>query len=147
MIYDKIENIDLYNIDKSAVEFIKNLTGDEECKRYEISDKIYANIEEYRTKECGYFEAHQKYADIQLLLTGEETIEYTSLDGLEIKDAYNAERDIAFFYDGTNPVIKLPLKKGFFALLNPEEAHKPQLISSASCKVKKVVVKIAKNRY
>ena len=74
MIYDKIENIDLYNIDESAVEFIKNLTGDEECKRYEISDKIYANIEEYQTKENGYFEAHQKYADIQLLLAGEEII-------------------------------------------------------------------------
>lgn len=32
MIYDKIENIDLYKLDKNAVEFIKNLTPDIECK-------------------------------------------------------------------------------------------------------------------
>lgn len=143
MIYDKIENIDLYNIDKSAVDFIKSLTGNEECKRYEISDNIYANIEEYQTKDKGYFEAHKKYIDIQLLLEGEEIIEYTPLGGLKVKDEYDSSRDIAFFYDGTNPIIKLPLEKGYFTLLNPEDAHKPQLKISNSCKVKKVVVKIA----
>lgn len=142
MIYDKIENLKLYNIDKSVIDFINDISSDKECGRYEISEEIYANIEEYNTKESGYFEAHRNYTDIQLLLEGEEIIEYTPLEGLEVKDEYNPSRDIAFYYDGENQILKLPLKKGFFAVLYPHEAHKPQLISATQQKVKKVVVKI-----
>lgn len=142
MIYDKIENLKYYNIDTSAVNFINTLSADKECGRYEISEGIYANIEEYPTKESGYFEAHKNYIDIQLLLEGEEIIEYTTLEGLEVKDEYNPAKDIAFFRDGQNKILKLPLTKGFFVLLYPHDAHKPQLISTKSQKVKKVVVKI-----
>ena len=142
MIYDKIENLKLYNIDKSVIDFINDITSDKECGRYDISKVIYANIEEYSTKEYGYFEAHKNYIDIQLLLEGEEIIEYTPLEGLQVKDEYNTSRDIAFYYDGENQILKLPLKKGFFAVLYPHEAHKPQLISTTQQKVKKVVVKI-----
>ena len=89
MIYDKIENIDIYNIDKIAVDFIKNLTPDIECKKHILSDNIYANVEEYTTKDVGYFEAHKDYLDIQILLSGEEIIEYTPLVGLSVKESYD----------------------------------------------------------
>ena len=110
MIYDKIENLKLYNIDKSVIDFINDITSDKECGRYEISEEIYANIEEYNTKDSGYFEAHRNYTDIQLLLEGEEIIEYTPLEGLEVKDEYNPSRDIAFYYDGENQVIKQTMR-------------------------------------
>ena len=142
MIYDKIENIDLYKLDKNAVEFIKNLTPDIECKKHIITENVYANIEEYKTKEQGFFEAHKDYIDIQILLSGEEIIEYTPLDGLKIKEDYNPFRDIAFYFDGTNPVLPIKLIPGFFSVLYPNDAHKPQIISSSSQIVKKVIVKI-----
>ena len=142
MIYDEIKNIDLYNLDKHAVNFIKNLTTDIECKKYILNDNVYANIEEYQTKESGFFEAHKKYIDIQLLLKGEEIIEYTPLENLKIKENYDSLKDIAFYYDGTLPVIKLKMQPNFFTVLYPTDAHKPQLKISDAQKVKKVVVKI-----
>lgn len=145
MIYDEIKNIDLYNLNKDAVDFIKNLTTDIECKKYILNDNVYANIEEYQTKESGLFEAHKKYIDIQLLLKGEEIIEYTPLEKLKIKENYDSLKDIAFYYDGTQPVIKLKMQPNFFTVLYPTDAHKPQLIVSDTQKVKKVVVKIKIN--
>ena len=142
MIYDKIENIDLYNLDSDAVNFIKNLKSDIECKKHILNDNVYANVEEYNTKESGFFEAHKKYIDVQLLLTGEEILEYTNLTGLNIKTDYDDTRDIEFYYDGDNPKIPILLKSGFFAVLYPADAHKPQLMYKTNQKVKKVVVKI-----
>lgn len=142
MIYDKIENIDFYNLDKKAVEFIKGLTPDIECKKHIINENIYANVEEYTTKEQGFFEAHKDYIDIQILLSGEEIIEYTPLEGLKTKEEYNPSRDIAFYFDGNKPVLPLELMPGFFTVLYPQDAHKPQIISSSAQIVKKVVVKI-----
>ena len=46
-----LENIDTYKLDSVAVEFIKNLSSDIECKKHILSDNIYANVEEYTTKE------------------------------------------------------------------------------------------------
>ncbi len=145
MIFDEIKNIDLYNLDKKAVNFIRNLTPDIECKKHIIDENIYANVEEYSTKESGFFEAHKKYIDIQLLLMGEEVLEYTPLDGLKVKEDYNTEKDIAFYFDGDKPITKLKLEKGFFTVLYPTDAHKPQLKFSSPQKVKKVVVKIKIN--
>lgn len=142
MIYDKIENIDIYNIDKIAVDFIKNLTPDIECKKHILSDNIYANVEEYTTKDVGYFEAHKDYLDIQILLSGEEIIEYTPLEGLSVKESYDKSRDIAFYYDGKNHVTPIKLEEGLFTVLYPQDAHKPQLKYKTNQKVKKVVVKI-----
>ena len=142
MIYDKIENIDIYNIDKIAVDFIKNLTPDIECKKHILSDNIYANVEEYTTKDVGYFEAHKDYLDIQILLSGEEIIEYTPLEGLSVKESYDKSRDIAFYYDDKNYVTPIKLEEGLFTVLYPQDAHKPQLKYITNQKVKKVFVKI-----
>ena len=142
MIYDKIENIDLYKLDSDAVNFIKNLKSDIECKKHILNDNVYANVEEYNTKESGFFEAHKNYIDIQLLLSGEERLEYTNLEGLNVQTQYDESRDIEFYFDGKNPVIPLILKPDFFAVLFPQDAHKPQLTYQTEQKVKKVVVKI-----
>lgn len=142
MIYDNIENIDLYNLDTSAVEFIKQLTPETECKKHIINERVYANVEEYTTKENGFFEAHKKYIDIQILLKGEEIIECTAVKPLKIKDEYDCERDIAFYFDGDSDAAKIKLSNGLFTVLYPHEAHKPQLTFKTEQKVKKVVVKI-----
>lgn len=142
MIYDKIVNIDLYSIDKDAAAFIKALTPDIECKKHVINDNVYANVQEYNTKEIGYFEAHKNYIDIQILLKGEEIIEYTSVENLKVKDEYDPQKDIAFYFDTNNTVMPIKLEKGLFTVLYPHEAHKPQMIYNELQNVKKVVVKI-----
>lgn len=147
MIFDKIENLDLYNIPKDAIDFIKNLKPDFPLGRHVINEKIYANVEEYSTKshQACFFEAHKNYIDIQLLLKGVERIDTIFNEGLAIKEEYNPERDIVFFSDDRRDVHSIKLEPGVFAVLYPHEAHKPQMNFCGCENVKKVVLKIKVN--
>ena len=144
MIVDKLENIDKYSqIPPHARAFIKNLPQD--CGKYILANEDFANIEEYETKphdQC-FFETHKKYADVQLLLSGKERIDYTDLFGLDVKNFYNEERDIAFWFNSKKESVTTYLDGTNFVLLMPNEAHRPQMRYSEDAeKVKKVVVKI-----
>ncbi len=87
MIIDKIENISKYKeVPAFALDFIKNITHDIKEGRYELVDESFANVESYSTKapEVAKFEAHKDYIDIQLLITGNERIYYTDVEGLNL---------------------------------------------------------------
>ena len=146
MIFDKIENIKNYpQIASFITDFILELDENQPVGRvYLTADKtVWANVDEYTTKplaDCK-FEAHKKYIDIQLLLSGEEKIETAFTDELDITEPYDENRDVMFFADTENKAV-LHLKKGYFALFNPSDAHKPQIAFSMPKKVKKVVIKL-----
>lgn len=146
MIYDNIENLERYGIvSEKVLRFLHALTPDIATGRYEIDGKCYANIETYNTKpsENAFSEAHKNYIDIQILLAGSEKIEVTDVSGLKIKEEYDSERDIMFFYKNAEPVNTVVLSGGKFALIFPHEAHTPQLmLRDISQVVKKVVVKV-----
>lgn len=146
MIVDKLSNIDIYSQVPQAVKsFIKQLDKDIECRKYQISDTSYANVETYETKkhECCFFEAHKNYADIQILLSGTERIDYADIDKLEIKIPYDANKDIMFFQNSVSESCSVTLDGSNFVFLFPDEAHRPQMsCSDFSQIVKKVVVKI-----
>lgn len=147
MIYDKLENINLYlnNIPKDAVDFIKKISLDLSCGRYRISDNIYANVETYDTKNINdtRFESHEKYIDIQILLSGKEDIFYTSKSDLSIEIPYNIEKDITFYSENVMLFNKVTLDGSNFVILYPHEGHAPQVCTGKkSYNVKKVVVKI-----
>ncbi len=146
MITDKLENINKYIIVSNHVsDFLKSLTHDFGTGHYVIDDTAYANIDVYATKDISLckFEAHKKYIDIQMLLDGEERLDYISVDGLSVSEEYNPGRDVMFFNPPCGCADSLFLKPGKFALLFPHEAHMPQINSAEkSVKVKKVVVKI-----
>ena len=145
MIFDKIENIGNYKIEKSAVDFIRTLSRNINLGKVNISDNVWVNIEEYTTKhhEKCRLEAHRIYTDIQILLDGIEELDYTNIEGLNITEKYDKERDIMFFACPERILNKVVLKEGYFALLTPSEAHQPQMAYKGNpSKVKKVVVKI-----
>ena len=146
MIIDSLENLSLYNsIPKNVIDFIKGLSPEKEVGCYKIDDRAYANIETYETKsikDCK-FEAHKKYVDIQMLLSGVEELDYISIKELTISDEYNESKDIMFFENPMKPVDRVILESGKFALIYPHEAHRPQIaLYDKSINVKKVVVKI-----
>ena len=146
MIFDKIENLKNYpHISDAIKSFIENTDETHPAGRiYLAPDKTtWANIDEYTTKtyENCKFEAHKKYIDIQLMLSGKEKIETASTDDLEISEIYDTERDVMFFKDTDNKTV-LNMEKGYFALFYPTDAHKPQIAFSIPEKVKKIVVKI-----
>ncbi len=148
MILDQIDRRGLYSYGAAwdvAFEFLLSLDADAEEKRYALKgDEIYAAIESYATQlpSTKLPEAHRKYVDIQVLLSGVERIAWWPAAGLTVSKPYRAAADIAFF-DRPDPLgTTVDLVPGRFAVFFPSDAHMPGLqIHSSSC-VKKVVVKI-----
>ena len=71
MIFDDLVNLKQYNIVSDEVlDFISKLNINTPVGRYDITDRIYANVEEYNTKSelDANLEGHRKYIDILDLL-------------------------------------------------------------------------------
>ncbi len=146
MIIDKLENISNYDaVSKKVIDFLMSLTPEIETGRYEIDETSYANIDVYETKQpdnCK-FEAHKKYIDIQMLLSGVEELDYMPVENLKVSQDYDEKRDIMFFESSAEPADTVILGNNKFAIIYPHEAHKPQItFGNSPQKVKKVVVKI-----
>ena len=147
MIYDDLSNLSKYNaIPKKVLKFISSLTAAISVGRYEITDKIYANIEEYNTKDEfeALLESHKKYIDLQFLLSGSERIDFINIAGLQSIEPYAPDRDIIFYKKPPVGVGSLFLNGRNFAVFFPQDAHAPQITTfSVQDKVKKVVIKMA----
>jgi YhcH/YjgK/YiaL family protein len=142
-----IQNIQLYkgmnrNLD-TAIDFlvsngIKNLsTG-----RTEIDgDDVYVNVSDNITVQSNNaFEAHGKYADIHLVISGSEKYAVCQ-NGLSVKQAFDPEKDVAL-YNG-NADVEVVLTADNFVICLPEEAHAPGLSITAENKnVRKAVFKV-----
>ncbi len=90
------------------------------------------------TKENQVLEYHQKYLDIHVLLTGEETIGWKNLrDCTQEKKAFDAENDYGLYAD--MPSTYITLYPGQFVIVYPEDAHAPII---GNGKIRKLVVKI-----
>ncbi|MBL7973099.1 MAG: YhcH/YjgK/YiaL family protein [Prolixibacteraceae bacterium] len=147
MILDKLENADQYagiseNL-KKGFEFLKNTNLSVlETGRHEIDgDNAFALVSEYESKvqeDCRP-EAHQKYADIQYIISGKEAIGFATLNGQTVTSEYNPDKDIVFFSGETSPLI---LDAGMFAVFYPQDVHRPCMQIDGPVKVKKVVVKV-----
>jgi YhcH/YjgK/YiaL family protein len=152
VIVDKIENTHLYaccgdNLAK-AFEILKDKTLTEKPDgKYEVDGKnIYYLVQRYQSKPLaeGRFEAHQKCIDIQYVASGEETLGYAPIDGLEIQTPYNPEKDI-IFYSKPAKYTPVHLKAGLFSVLYPDDAHMPGRAIDNPTNVLKIVVKVKIN--
>ena len=147
MIIDQLENSRLYasiNVRLAvALSYIQNYdlaSLDIGCHPFAEGD-IFALVSEYETKmpDDTKWEAHKKYIDIQLLISGEEKIGVASPNGMIVNQPYSTEKDIEF-YDGKGDYVIL--RPGNFAVLFPSDAHLPGVAVQDSVKVKKVVIKV-----
>jgi YhcH/YjgK/YiaL family protein len=103
-------------------------------------DRVYAMVSKApgRKKELALLEIHERYIDVQLVLSGVDTMGWKSRSYCEKPaEAYDPQADIQFFED--QPDAWIPIHAGEFAIFFPEDAHMP-LISSGE--IHKVVVKI-----
>lgn len=149
MIVDSIENISMYFHGLDGLdEFILSLDSNAPEGRHDIdSDNVFAVISHYDTRprsQCRP-ESHVKYADIQILLQGQETIEWFPLEGLAPNTPYDADKDVAFYErpESDKEGTRIALSKGVFAVFFPQDAHMPQVrLGEAPESVIKVVVKI-----
>lgn len=149
MIKDKIENAGLYyglsESIKTGFEWLKNNDlVNIECKRYVIDgDRVWANVQEYETKDDAKYETHNKYIDIQYMIRGKEQVGVVSKSECVTCVDYDSEKDLEFL-DSNVEDFYVPLNQGEFLLFYPTDAHKPSIsCNNEKMFVKKVVVKVA----
>ena len=148
MIIDKLENVGNYRgfSDKlrTGFDFLLNTKFDQlDDGKYPIDgNSVFAMLSKYVTqKETKFiFEAHKKYIDIQCIVSGKETIYWSHIENLVRNGEYSEQDDIIFF-DGEVQTA-LPMRKNYFAIFFPQDAHKPCCILGQPEEVKKVVVKV-----
>ena len=146
MIKDDLKNAQIYygiseNI-RAGFEWIKN--NDLKSMndgRYEISDKIYASLQSYMTKDDAPYEAHRDYIDIQYMVIGEELSGVTDYSNCAVTEEYNKEKDIEFLKNMSEEQF-YKIKEGEFFVFFPTDAHKPAIKVDTNKNVKKVIVKV-----
>jgi len=153
MIVDSLANASQYRglallLDRGLEEMTRLSANPPADGRHELSGQsLYASISTYSTEspEEKAFEAHRRYIDIQVVLSGRETLYWAPLAMLEPRGEYAEAKDVAF-YTGL-PSVAVPLEPGWFTVLFPQDAHKPGCISlggqGGPSTVKKLVIKVA----
>ena len=133
----------------SALDYLRQTDFSKlEPGRYPIDgENVFALVQDPLTQnwEAGLPEFHARYIDIQCLLEGEEGIGYLPANAnlINITDQL-AERDIAFVAPQDNE-SRLLLKPGMFAIFFPGELHRPCRAPNTPMRIKKVVIKIARD--
>jgi len=152
MIIDHLHNAKNYTLGSAgekAFEFLTSLDADAAVGEYELDGRdVYASVMHYATKPHAnaVLESHCRYVDIQMALSGAETIEWYRREPLAVKEVYDVERDVEFYHrpGGVSPG-RVTLSTGIFAILLPRDAHMPSLHAEGHEEIKKVVVKIRRD--
>lgn len=112
--------------------------------RYALQgDDIFMNVMQFMTQpaQTKRAELHAEYVDIQILLAGEEHIDYGLVNSARQCDEWHREEDYQLCDEIANPQ-SVTLQAGMFAVFLPEEPHKPGIQLAHSAMLKKVVVKV-----
>ncbi len=149
MIVDRLHNHKLYPLGSAwqlAFDFLLSLPPDAEEKKYPLlGDDLFAIVMSYQTgpPETAEIEAHRKYLDIQMVITGEEGIGWCQADELEIDTPYDASKDAELYKRPEHGLLRVDLFPGNFMALFPHDAHMPSLMTQEiPAFTKKVVVKV-----
>ncbi len=150
MIFDTLDSASLYGLGDAfvqAAEFIAGLNADTPEGEYPIrGEEIFAMVMRYETKPRaeGRLEAHDRYADVQALLSGHEQIGWAARAGLAV-ETHDPDNDVLFLTSPVEDITMVDLTPGVMALFLPSDAHMPMITphkAEQGSSVLKVVVKI-----
>lgn len=132
------------NIDK-AIDFVtsNDLLALEQGKHEVDGKNVYFNRSTYQAKpieEC-LAENHNNYLDLQIVIKGKEGFGYAHIDNptLKVAKEYNPEKDVTKY--NVEDELIFSMTDGEYALVFPEDVHKP-VIKLDDSTVEKLVVKI-----
>ena len=127
-----------------AFAFLKNTDFTQAALgRIELGGTMYATVSEYFTKdrEGNLFEVHEKYIDIQYIISGVELIDVASLKNMVVTKPYNPAGDAAFGTVSDFSVLKTSPDR--FFIFFPDDGHRPCLKDgNDSVLIRKIVVKV-----
>lgn len=107
-----------------------------------LDDGVFVNIEEYETYPApDKWEAHRVYADLHVMLIGDERMDGAPISNAEGGSGYNSEFDYEIFDKCDGPFASAFGTSDVFVWFGPEDAHRPGLRWNTE-KVKKAIFKI-----
>ena len=112
-------------------------------EKVNITEDIFALEQVFYTKdrESCFIESHKKFIDFQLILSGNEQMEYIDIDKLEIKNPYDEKKDL-ITYKLVDNTSKFLLQENDLAIFFPDDAHIGLPQFKASELVYKTVIKL-----
>ena len=110
---------------------------------HEVNDEFYYNYLEYEAKEPTntIYEAHKNYVDIQYIVEGQEHVDVSFEEYMELDTPYDVEKDI-MFYKNPQKCFSRILGVGEYIIVLPHELHKPGQKVGENGNVKKIVGKV-----
>lgn len=113
--------------------------------RHEVrGEDIFILLSDYETEEWERRkpESHNDYLDIQYVVDGRERIGWSIMaDTCTVEEDCRPERDLVYYRSVGNETLVL-MEQGMFAILFPEDVHRPGCTVLDTEKVRKAVVKI-----
>lgn len=143
MILDSLNHIDNYFGLGRIYDGLKFLAetdfNDHPVGRFDLAEDLYYMVQDYATKPENKVEAHEKYVDIQCIISGTEVIAVAPIECEKTVTESYPDRDVWFYDCATQPVILTP---GMYMILWPNDLHKPGLTLGDPVQCRKVVVKV-----
>lgn len=131
MIFDTVANLERYRCIRgidAIIGFLKaNDPGSLTRDMVELEGpNLFVKVIRYqiRGEKPAIFETHNLYADLQVIVSGHEIMEYTGQENLVQTDEYNPSADVQFFHADCG-ISAMVVNSGMFALFMPGEAHRP----------------------
>lgn len=148
MIVDSLKNASLYQdispLLRLGFDYLRTFDPETRDGRIRIAgDDLYVLVQSFwpDPPEKRRFEAHRDYLDVQWVFQGSETIYIEQKERLTPETSYDSDRDIHFFRNPKS-FSGIVLQPGDFALLFPQDAHKPCCMAHEPDMVRKAVLKI-----
>lgn len=150
MIYGYIKDLGTYkgmskNLD-IAIDYIldKKYLNNHFGKNEILGDKVYFNCPEKpctKVTETAELEAHKKYIDIHVVISGEEVIAYSDLENCELTKPYDEEGD--YYLLKAKYENKFLMNSEKFLIFFADEPHLAMLAKDEPQEIKKVIFKVA----
>lgn len=118
--------------------------GLDDCNKIVLDEHCFVLEQAYisKNKEDCFFESHKKYIDIQYMVKGNEIMDVTHIDNLEIIKNYDEKTDFIKYENKCDDISSLLIGENELAIFYPTDAHQPCIKVDDSKLIYKAVIKI-----
>lgn len=144
MIYDSLANLNAYRGLSEQMDAALDFIAKNDLKalapgRHDIlGDRAYANRQSPVYRAENLWERHERYIDIQISLTGDETVRWARADRVPDFSPFQNDGSVS---GAAAEGLTLALERDAFAIFFPQDAHMPCL-GKPGKQGEKVVVKV-----